>query len=90
MNREELVTAVAARTGLTKNHADEVLQALLDTITDIVRDGDKVTISGFGTFLLHERAPRQARNPRTGEMIQLGARKAPKFVPGKQFREAAK
>ena len=89
MNREELVTAIAAKTGLTQKYAEEVLRATLETIMDIVRDGDKVTISGFGTFLLHERGAHQARNPRTGETLQIGAKKLPKFVPGKQFREMA-
>ena len=90
MNREELVTAIAAKTGLTKGSAAEVLDAILETITDVVRDGDKVTLAGFGTFLLAERAARKGRNPRTGAEIEIAARKAPRFVPGKQFRDLAK
>ena len=90
MNREELVTAVSAKTGLTKASADEVLQTILATIMDAVRDGDRVAISGFGTFLLIERKARRVRNPRTGEPVEIAARKAPRFVPGKQFRDLAK
>ncbi len=90
MNKEELVTAIAAKTGLTKKSAEEVLDAVLDTVADTVRDGDRVTLSGFGTFLLVERAARKGRNPRTGEEIQIAPRKAPRFLPGKWFRELAK
>ena len=90
MNKEELVTAIAAKTGLTKKSAEEVLDAVLDTVADTVRDGDKVTLSGFGTFVLVERAARKGRNPRTGEEIKIAPRKTPRFVPGKSFRELAK
>lgn len=87
MNKDELVTALAAKTGLTKKTAEETLGAMLDTIRDVVRDGDKVTLAGFGTFHLAERAARTGRNPRTGEAITIPARKVPKFVPGKDFRK---
>ncbi|MFZ5432620.1 MAG: HU family DNA-binding protein [Calditrichota bacterium] len=90
MNKAELVTAVAAKTGMTKRSAEETLDAVLDTITDAVRDGDKVAVTGFGTFLLTERAARIGRNPKTGEEIQIAARKLPRFIPGKKFREMAK
>lgn len=90
MNKDELVAAIAAKTGLTKGSADEFLKAVLDTITDAVRDGDKVTLSGFGTFLLTERAARIGRNPRTGASLSIAARKTPRFVPAKQFRDLAK
>ncbi len=90
MKREELITAVAARTGLSKGSAEEVLDTILDTIMDAIRDGDKVTLTGFGTFLLSEHPSRKARNPRTGEVVEVPARKRPKFVPGKQFRESAR
>ena len=90
MNREELITAVAARTGLTKKSAEEVLDTIQDTIKDAVRDGDKVTLTGFGAFLLVERPARKGRNPRTGEIIEIAAHKRPRFVPGKAFRDLAK
>ncbi len=90
MNKAELVTAVAAKTGMTKRSAEETLDAVLDTITDAVRDGDKVAVTGFGTFLLTERAARIGRNPKTGEEIQIAARKLPRFIPGRKFREMAK
>ena len=90
MNREELITVVAARTGLTKKSAEEVLDTIQDTIMDAVRDGDKVTLTGFGAFLLVERPARKGRNPRTGEIIEIAAHKRPRFVPGKAFRDLAK
>jgi DNA-binding protein HU-beta len=90
MNKLELTTAVSAKTGLTKKSADEAVDAVLDTIMDAVRDGDKVTITGFGTFLLVERAARLGRNPKTGEEISIAPRKQPRFVPGKLFREMSK
>jgi DNA-binding protein HU-beta len=89
MNKDELITAISAKTGLSKKSAQETLDAVLDTITDMVRDGDKVAISGFGTFLLVQRAARKARNPKTGQEIQIAARKLPRFVPGKKFKEMA-
>jgi DNA-binding protein HU-beta len=90
MNKEELVTAVAAKTGLQKKGAEEAVQTVFDTIRDAVWDGDKVTVAGFGTFLLTERAARTGRNPRTGESVEIAARKVPKFTPGKQFKEYVK
>ncbi|HEY3294110.1 MAG TPA: HU family DNA-binding protein [bacterium] len=90
MNKEELATAVAAKTGITKKTAEEVVTAMLDTISDIVRDGDKVTLAGFGTFALVERAARKGRNPKTGQMIEIAATKAPRFTPGKKLKEMAR
>jgi len=89
MNKDELATAVAAKTGITKRTAEEVVNAVLDTIADVVRDGDRVTLSGFGTFALVERAARKGRNPKTGNMIVIAARKAPRFTPGKKLKEMA-
>ncbi|MCX6601498.1 MAG: HU family DNA-binding protein [bacterium] len=90
MNKDELVTAVAAKTGMTKKTAEETVNAVFDTISDVIRDGDKVTISGFGTFFLAERAARTGRNPRTGEEVHISARKVPRFIPGKKLKEMAK
>jgi DNA-binding protein HU-beta len=90
MNKDELATALAAKTGLTKMSAEEVLAAVLETIMDVVRDGDRVTLAGFGTFALIERAPRIGRNPKTGEPIAIAGRKAPRFIPSKAFKEMAR
>ena len=87
MNKEEIVNAIAAKTGTTKRQAEEALVAMLDTIRDAIRDGDKVTLVGFGTFILVERAPRKGRNPRTHEEIEIPLRKVPRFIPGKDFKQ---
>lgn len=90
MNKEELATAVAAKTGTTKKRAEEAVEAVLDTIADVIRDGDKVTLAGFGSFVLVERAARKGRNPKTGETIEIAATKAARFTPGKRLREMAR
>lgn len=90
MNKEELVTAVAGKTGMTKKSAEEAVNAVFDTIADIIRDGDKVTVSGFGTFFLGQRAARRGRNPKTGAEVQIPACKVPRFTPGKKLKEMAR
>ena len=88
MNKVELVNTLAAKTGQTKRTSEEMLDAILDTIKDTVSDGDKVTLVGFGTFAMSERSARRGRNPRTGDTIDIPAKKVPRFVPGKDFKDA--
>ena len=88
MNKLELVQTVAAKTGQTKRASEEMLDTILNTIKDSVSDGDKVTLVGFGTFAMLERSARQGRNPRTGQAIQIPAKKVPRFIPGKEFKDA--
>ena len=88
MNKVELVNTLSAKTGQTKRAAEEMLDAVLDTIKDTVADGDKVTLVGFGTFAMTERSARRGRNPRTGDAIDIPAKKVPRFVPGKDFKDA--
>ncbi len=88
MNKVELVNTLAAKTGQTKRASEEMLDAILDTIKDTVSDGDKVTLVGFGTFAMTERSARRGRNPRTGDTIDIPAKKVPRFVPGKDFKDA--
>ena len=88
MNKVELVNTLSAKTGQTKRAAEEMLDAVLDTIKDTVSDGDKVTLVGFGTFAMTERSARRGRNPRTGDAIDIPAKKVPRFVPGKDFKDA--
>jgi DNA-binding protein HU-beta len=87
MNKLELVNVVAAKTGQTKRACEEMLDVVLQTIKDTVSDGDKVTLVGFGTFAMMQRSARRGRNPRTGNAINIPARKVPRFVPGKEFKE---
>lgn len=88
MNKTDLIEAVAEASGLTKADTDRALSALIDTIENTVRGGDKVSIPGFGTFSLTERKARTGRNPQTGATIKIAASKAPKFSAGSGFKAA--
>jgi len=88
MNQTDLIAAVAERAGLSKADAGKALDALVGAITDTLKQGDEVRISGFGTFGVSERGERQGRNPQTGEPITIGASKSAKFTAGKAVKEA--
>ncbi|WP_424684776.1 HU family DNA-binding protein [Enterococcus sp.] len=90
MNKAELISAVAEKSGLTKKDATAVLVAIIDTVETTLKNGDSVQIMGFGTFEVRERAARKGRNPQTGEEIQIKASKTPAFKPGKQLKDAVK
>ena len=90
MNKAMLVAKLADATGMTKKQAGESLDAVLDSITDALKKGDKVTLTGFGTFEVRNRAARKGRNPQTGAEIQIPATKVPAFKAGKAFKEAVK
>jgi len=87
MNKTELIEEVADQTGLTKKASREAVDAITSVITDALAREEKVTLVGFGTFQVMERKARKGRNPRTGEEIQIPAKRVPKFVPGKSLRE---
>jgi DNA-binding protein HU-beta len=87
MNKTELVAAVAEQAGLTKKDADAAIKALTDVIAEALKNGDKVQMVGFGTFEVSERAAREGRNPRTGEIMPIAASKAPKFKAGKALKD---
>lgn len=88
MNKTELITAIVAKTGMTKKDSEKSLNAVVDCICDALQAGDKVQIVGFGSFEVKDRPARVARNPRTGEEIQIGASKAPTFKAGKALKES--
>ena len=88
MNKNEFVTAIADKSGLTKKDAEAALNAYTEVVTDALKAGDSVQLIGFGTFEVRERAARQGRNPHTGEAIEIAAAKAPAFKPGKAFKDA--
>lgn len=88
MNKSELVSTVADRTGLTKKDTDRVLNAVLDTITEALQAGEKVQLVGFGVFDIKERASRIGRNPRTKQEIEIAASRAPVFKAGKALKDA--
>jgi DNA-binding protein HU-beta len=86
MNKGELVEALASATDSSKREADDFLSAFIDTVTKQVKKGEKVQMPGFGTFERRARSARTARNPRTGEEIQIKATKVPAFKPGAGFK----
>ena len=88
MNKAELIDAVASGTELSKNDATRATDAVLDNIIKALGEGDQVTLVGFGTFSVRERAARTGRNPQTGETIQIKASKSPGFKAGKAFKDA--
>jgi len=87
MNKGELITRVAENADLTIAQATEVVNTLLYTIGDSLRDGNKVALFGFGTFTTRERKSRPGRNPKTGEQIIIPAKNVVKFKPGKELEE---
>jgi DNA-binding protein HU-beta len=90
MNKADLVEAVFTKQGGTKKSAEEAVETVFDTITKALAKGDEVAISGFGTFLSKKRQARTARNPRTGEAVQVPEMQVPKFRAGKGLKEAVK
>ncbi len=88
MNKTELIDAVAESAELSKASASRAVDAVLDGVINTLSKGDQVTLVGFGTFEVRDRAARTGRNPRTGEAIQIKASKAPGFKAGKAFKDA--
>lgn len=88
MNKTELVAAIANDSGLTKVQAQKALDAAIDAISGAMAKGNSVTLIGFGTFKVSERAERMGRNPQTGKEMKIAASKLPRFVPGKGLKEA--
>ena len=87
MNKTDLITLTAERTGLTKKDTERVINAALDAVTAALAAGDKVQLSGFGAFDIKEREPRMGRNPRTKETIEIPATRVPAFKPSKALRD---
>lgn len=87
MNKEQLVSQIAVKSGTTKKDADKILTATIDAIMEAVAEGEKVTLVGFGTFEARERSERQGRNPQTGAPITIAATRVPAFSAGKLFKE---
>ena len=86
MNKADLVEELSNQTGLTKRTCREAVDALISAITDCLAREEKATLVGFGTFQVRERKVRRGKNPRTGEEIQIRARKVARFRPGKSLR----
>ena len=88
MNKSELIDAIAADAGLSKADAGKALDATLAAVTGALKKGDTVSLVGFGTFQVKDRAARTGRNPQTGASIQIAAAKVPGFKAGKALKDA--
>lgn len=88
MNKTELIDAVAEAADLTKAESSRAVDAVVAAITKALKDGDAVTLVGFGTFQVRDRAVRTGRNPKTGDTIKIAASKNPSFKAGKALKDA--
>ena len=88
MNKAQLIEVIAAKSELSKKDAEAALNATVDAIKEALKAGDKIQLVGFGTFAVKARAARSARNPRTGETIEVAAAKVPAFTAGKALKDA--
>jgi len=90
MNKEQLVERVADKTGATKKDAMDILNTALDMVSGSLKRGEKVTLVGFGTFLIRKRKAREGRNPQTGAKIRIPAKRVPAFTAGKELKATVK
>lgn len=88
MNKNDLIAAVADKTGMSRAGAGDAVDATFDAIAAALKKGDEVKIIGFGSFTVAKRAASMGRNPRTGEAIKIAASKTPKFKAGKGLKDA--
>ena len=87
MNKDDLISKVASSIGISKSEAAKSVDAVFSSITNSLKGGNEVRLVGFGTFLITNRAATTGRNPRTGESIEIPAKKVPKFRAGKSLKE---
>jgi len=90
MNKASIVEAVHAKIGGTKVQAEQAVETMIETIVGTLKKGGEVSVAGLGIFSTKTRAARQARNPRTGETIQVSAMRVPKFRAAKALKDAVK
>ncbi len=90
MNKSELISVVAEKTGMTKKDTEKAVNAVFESVTDALAKGEKVQLIGFGTFDLRTRKAREGRNPATGDVIQIPQATVPVFKAGKALKESVK
>jgi len=90
INKDALVDAISSKVEVSKKEIGAIIEAMTDKITEELRKGNKVTLTGFGTFKVSNRAARVGRNPQTGASINIPAMTVPKFTAGKALKEAVK
>lgn len=88
MNKSELISALASKTGKTQKESQAFLEAFTSTVQETLKKGDKVTLIGFGTFDVQQVPARTGRNPRTGEVLKIKAKKKPRFKAGAELSGA--
>lgn len=88
MNKADFINAIAESSGVSRRQADKTVSVVIDVIKDALIKGEKLQLPGFGTFCVNERAAREGRNPRTGDVIQIPAAKVPAFKPSKVLKAA--
>ena len=87
MNKKDLVAKLAEDAGTTKKDAEAVLNSFMDTVGEVLANGDKISLVGFGTFETSERSARKGRNPQNGKEIDIPAKTLPKFKAGKSLKD---
>jgi integration host factor subunit beta len=87
MTKAELIERVAAATDLTRKHAEQIVDTVFSSIVDSLKTGEKIELRGFGSFRLRSRGPRVGRNPKTGDRVDVPAKRIPYFKPGKELKE---
>ncbi len=88
MNKGQIVDKIAKDAGITKKQAGQAVNSLLDGVAKALKKGERVGFVGFGSFIVRKRAARKARNPRTGEIIKVKAKRVPVFRPGDKLRKS--
>lgn len=90
MTKTEFIAEVATRLNTSKAQAEDAVKAFLETVEKKLAEGEKIQLTGFGTFEVIERAAREGRNPKTNEPMHIEASKSPKFKPGKSLKDLVK
>ncbi len=90
MNKQQLVSAIAEKAGLTKKQASAAVDAFMEAVKEALSKGEEVRLVGFGTFQVRERKARKGKNPRTGEVINIPAKKVPVFRPSSELKNLVK
>jgi DNA-binding protein HU-beta len=88
MNKADLVNSISEKTGLTKSKTNEVVDAFVSSITEALKNGEKVTLVGFGTFATTKKEARKGRNPKTGETIEIQSKTVAKFKAGSELSKS--
>lgn len=90
MTKSQLVDSVQTRTGMTRKQSAEAVEAVLETVQEVLGRGGEVTLTGFGKFSVSERGARRARHPRTGEPMEIEATRIPRFVAASGLKQAVR